>query len=213
MGIRMPGIIHAKKVLRRSLSNVSQSSSTGTDVPKGHFAVYVGETYKKRFVVPISYLNQPSFQDLLSCAEEEYGFDHPMGGLTIPCNENAFLDLTSLLLRSCSCFSLDYYPYKSMGIRLPGIIHAKKVLRRSLSNVSQSVSTGTDVPKGHFAVYVGETYKKRFVVPISYLNQPSFQDLLSCAEVEYGFDHPMGGLTIPCNEDAFLDPTSRLNSL
>ncbi|KAF8406543.1 hypothetical protein HHK36_008631 [Tetracentron sinense] len=99
-----------------------------------------------------------------------------------------------------------------MGIRLPGIIHAKKVLRRSLSNVSQSASIGTDVPKGHFAVYVGETYKKRFVVPISYLSQPSFQDLLSCAEEEYGFDHPMGGLTIPCNEDAFHNLISRLNS-
>ncbi|KAF8406540.1 hypothetical protein HHK36_008628 [Tetracentron sinense] len=107
----------------------------------------------------------------------------------------------------------ENYPHKSMGIRLPGIIHAKKVLRRSLSNVSQSASTGTDVPKGHFAVYVGETYKKRFVVPISYLNQPSFQDLLNCTEEEYGFDHPMGGLTIPCNEYAFLDLTSRLNSL
>ncbi|KAF8406541.1 hypothetical protein HHK36_008629 [Tetracentron sinense] len=99
-----------------------------------------------------------------------------------------------------------------MGIRLPGIINAKKILRRSWSNVSQSASTATDVPKGHFAVYVGETYKKRFVVPISYLNHPSFQDLLSCAEEEYGFDHPMGGLTIPCNEDAFLILTLHLNS-
>ncbi|KAF8406537.1 hypothetical protein HHK36_008625 [Tetracentron sinense] len=99
-----------------------------------------------------------------------------------------------------------------MGIRLPGIVNAKKILRRSLSNVSQSASTATDVLKGHFAVYIGETYKKRFVVPISYLNHPSFQDLLSCAEEEYGFDHPMGGLTIPCNEDAFLDLTLHLNS-
>ncbi|KAK7351908.1 hypothetical protein VNO77_11672 [Canavalia gladiata] len=68
-----------------------------------------------------------------------------------------------------------------------------------------------DVPKGCLAVYVGENQKKRFVVPISYLNQPSFQELLSQAEQEFGFHHPMGGLTIPCREDVFLDVTSRLH--
>ncbi|KAG5064964.1 hypothetical protein AAZX31_04G006100 [Glycine max] len=69
-----------------------------------------------------------------------------------------------------------------------------------------------DVPKGRVAVYVGENQKKRFVIPISYLNQPSFLELLNQAEQEFGFDHPMGGLTIPCNENVFLDVTSRLHS-
>ena len=67
-----------------------------------------------------------------------------------------------------------------------------------------------DVPKGYVAVYVGEEQKKRFLIPISYLNQPLFQDLLSQAEQEFGYDHPMGGLTIPCCEDFFHDITSRL---
>lgn len=40
---------------------------------RGYFAVYVGEGEKKRFVVPISYLCQPSFKDLLNQAEEEFG--------------------------------------------------------------------------------------------------------------------------------------------
>lgn len=74
----------------QSLLNRNQS-----DVPKGHLAVYVGEIRRKRYVVPLSYLNHPSFQDLLQRAEEEYGFSHPTGGLTIPCSENAFLELTS----------------------------------------------------------------------------------------------------------------------
>ena len=68
-----------------------------------------------------------------------------------------------------------------------------------------------DVPKGYLAVYVGENQKKRFIVPISFLNQPSFQKLLSIAEEEFGFNHPMGGLTIPCREEVFIDLTSRLN--
>ncbi|KAK7264219.1 hypothetical protein RJT34_31824 [Clitoria ternatea] len=82
-----------------------------------------------------------------------------------------------------------------MGFRLPGL------QRRS------------DIPKGYLAVYVGENKKKLFVIPISYLNQPSFQDLLSKVEQEFGFDHPMGGLTIPCREDVFLDITSHLHNI
>ncbi|KAK2978316.1 hypothetical protein RJ640_017167 [Escallonia rubra] len=95
MGIRLQGIIHAKQILHRILS-----PPTVTDVPKGHLAVYVGETVKKRYVVPISYLKHPSFQNLLNQAEEEFGFTHPMGGLTIPCREEIFLDLASSL--NCS---------------------------------------------------------------------------------------------------------------
>ncbi|KAF7144141.1 hypothetical protein RHSIM_Rhsim05G0064600 [Rhododendron simsii] len=100
MAIRMPRIMHAKQVLRWSsltAANKAASSTAAADVPKGHFAVYVGESEKKRFVIPISYLSNPSFQDLLSEAEEEFEFDHPMGGLTIPCREDVFICLASQL--------------------------------------------------------------------------------------------------------------------
>lgn len=70
------------------------------DVPKGYFAVYVEESQRHRYVVPMSYFSQPSFQDLLSQAEEEFGFDHPMGSLTIPSEEDVFLNLTSHLNKS-----------------------------------------------------------------------------------------------------------------
>ncbi|OMP03145.1 Auxin responsive SAUR protein [Corchorus olitorius] len=71
----------AKQILRRSVFAASKAASTSGDVvPKGFLAVYVGETQKKRYVVPVTFLNQPSFQALLSRAEEEFGFDHPMGG-------------------------------------------------------------------------------------------------------------------------------------
>uniref|UniRef100_A0A7N2MYZ0 Uncharacterized protein n=2 Tax=Quercus lobata TaxID=97700 RepID=A0A7N2MYZ0_QUELO len=100
-----------------------------------------------------------------------------------------------------------------MAIRLPSIMHAKHILRRSNSFGKQVASTSIDVPKGYIAVYVGESEKRRFVIPISFLNQPSFLELLSKAEEEFGYDHPMGGLTIPCNEDIFIDLTSRLHEL
>ncbi|KAE9448211.1 hypothetical protein C3L33_19891, partial [Rhododendron williamsianum] len=100
MAIRMPWITHAKQVLRRSsltASNKAASFSSSTEVPKGHFAVYIGDSEKKRFVIPVSYLNDASFQDLLGQVEEEYGFHHSMGGLTIPCSEDIFIDLTARL--------------------------------------------------------------------------------------------------------------------
>ncbi|OWM80345.1 hypothetical protein CDL15_Pgr019625 [Punica granatum] len=68
-------------------------------------------------------------------------------------------------------------------------------------------------PKGQLAVYVGEQEKRRYMVPVSYLNQPLFQDLLSRAEEEFGYDHPMGGLTIPCSEDTFVDLISQMSEL
>ncbi|KAB2600698.1 auxin-induced protein 15A-like [Pyrus ussuriensis x Pyrus communis] len=90
-----------------------------------------------------------------------------------------------------------------MGFRLPG----KKIFRHSTSN--EAASKAIDVPKGCFAVYVGERQRKRFVIPVSCLNQPSFQDLLSQAEEEFGYHHPMGGITIPCSEDRFLHRNSQ----
>ncbi|CAN1143136.1 Indole-3-acetic acid-induced protein ARG7 [Linum perenne] len=87
----------AKQILRRTGSGLSKGSSRGSsrflDVPKGFLVVYVGETQKKRFVVPLSYLNQPLSQDLLSMAEEEFG-------LTIPCSEELFISVTSNMSRS-----------------------------------------------------------------------------------------------------------------
>jgi SAUR family protein len=84
-----------------------------------------------------------------------------------------------------------------MGFRLPSIIKSK-------------ASSSKGVPKGYLAVYVGDKMK-RFVIPVSYLNQISFLDLLSQSEEQFGYDHAMGGITIPCREDVFLEITSSLN--
>ncbi|WVY97321.1 hypothetical protein V8G54_029472 [Vigna mungo] len=179
MGFRLPGI-------RKTSSARNEASSKVLDAPKGYLAVYVGENMT-RFVIPVSHLNQPLFQELLSQSEEEFGYDHPMGGLTIPCSEHKLL-----------------FPFMND----PSDIHlgeARMVLR-----VSQASSRAVNVPKGYLAVYVGEKMK-RFMIPLSYLNQPSFQDLLSQAEEEFGYEHSMGGLTIPCTEDVFNRITSCLN--
>ncbi|KAH1229124.1 Auxin-induced protein 15A [Glycine max] len=53
-----------------------------------------------------------------------------------------------------------------MGFRLPGIRKTPKAV---------------DSPKGYLVVYVREKIKQ-VVIPVSYLNQSSFQDLLSQAK-------------------------------
>ncbi|WRX14835.1 Small auxin-up RNA - like 10 [Theobroma cacao] len=89
MGVRVPSLLSgAKQILKLH-------SREKPDVRKGHIAVYVGEKQTKRFVVPVSVVNHPSFRDLLKRAEEEFGFNHPMGRLTIPCKEDVFINLIS----------------------------------------------------------------------------------------------------------------------
>ncbi|KAF7841130.1 Auxin-induced protein 15A [Senna tora] len=153
MGFRLPGIRKASK---------------SVEVPKGYVAVYVGEKMK-RFVIPISYLNQPSFQDLLNQAEEEFGFEHPMGGLTIPCREDVFcksnddeINFENMLYEATDPLEiLDFCDLKvlipqlqakGMGFHLPGI-------KRASITASHGASKSMEVPKGYVAVYVGEKMK------------------------------------------------------
>ena len=75
-----------------------EASGLPSDVPRGHFAVYVGER-RRRFVVPIALLDRPEFRSLLRRAEEEFGFAGAGAGgiLVLPCEEVAFRSLTSAL--------------------------------------------------------------------------------------------------------------------
>ncbi|KAF3794898.1 hypothetical protein EJ110_NYTH04572 [Nymphaea thermarum] len=77
--------------IRLPLSVLAKKQAAG--VPKGYFAVYVGDS-RKPFVIPTSYLKNPTFQALLRRAEEEFSFEHH-SGLTIQCNEDAFQTLTA----------------------------------------------------------------------------------------------------------------------
>ena len=93
MGVqKFPKIMYAKLGMPRY-----QSSSTVLDVPKGHCSVYVGERSMKRFVIPLAYVQHASFQTLLNLAKEEFGYAHPMGGLTLPCKEETFVEVIELI--------------------------------------------------------------------------------------------------------------------
>ncbi|KAG9135031.1 hypothetical protein Leryth_011538 [Lithospermum erythrorhizon] len=79
-----------------------------------------------------------------------------------------------------------------MAICVPRIIQAK--LRRTSFS---SYSTATSTPIVFQRDILRFTLEKQ-----SSEETISFRELLSQAEEEFGFDHPTGGLTIPCREDA-----------
>ncbi|KAJ0964011.1 hypothetical protein J5N97_029133 [Dioscorea zingiberensis] len=109
---------------------------------KGHFNVYTSEG--KRFMVPVAYLNNAVFKELLKISEEEFGLPGD-GPITLPCD---------------TCTS---------------------------SSVAE---------KGHFNVYTLEG--KRFMVPLAYLDNNIFKELLRISEEEFGL--PCGGpITLPCD--------------
>lgn len=108
MGLKKSNNLAQAAVIKRILKRCSSfgrknngyneqglNSSIPDDVPKGHFAVYVGQN-RSRYIVPISWLAHPEFQGLLHRAEEEFGFDHDMG-ITIPCEEVVFRNLTAMI--------------------------------------------------------------------------------------------------------------------
>ncbi|XP_039135472.1 auxin-responsive protein SAUR65-like [Dioscorea cayenensis subsp. rotundata] len=84
--------MNPKKILKmaKKLQKITSSSTTTTTTStmnviadKGHFFVYTLE--KKRFMVPLAYLESTVFQELLKISEEEFGlsFDGP---ITLPCD-------------------------------------------------------------------------------------------------------------------------------
>ncbi|KAF8012559.1 hypothetical protein BT93_G1271 [Corymbia citriodora subsp. variegata] len=98
---KLPQAAVIKQILKRcsslgkKLQGYDLEDGLPFDVPKGHFAVYVGES-RSRYIVPLSFLSHPDFQHLLRQAEEEFGFDHDMG-ITLPCEEVIFQSLTSMI--------------------------------------------------------------------------------------------------------------------
>nr|ACG28540.1 SAUR11 - auxin-responsive SAUR family member [Zea mays] len=91
---------------RRMLAGAEAEVAT---TPKGQVAVYVGggggeAAQSLRYVVPVVYLNHPTFGELLREAEEEFGFQHP-GVITIPCPAARFEQAAALAAAGKKAFA------------------------------------------------------------------------------------------------------------
>ena len=117
-----------------------------------------------------------------------------------------FFFLTLLTNRSI------HYPYKIIAIRIPRVIHAKQILQPFSVTAHKAALAGVDVPKGYFMVYVGE--QERSVCDSDIIFESAFiPRFVSSSRGRILFVHPMGGLSIPCGEEVFINLTSRLGRL
>lgn len=82
------------------------------EVPKGHLAVYVGESESeaRRVVVPVIYFNHPLFGELLKEAERVYGFNQS-GGITLPCGISEFEKVKTRIADWDHCRRKQYRRY------------------------------------------------------------------------------------------------------
>lgn len=66
---------------------------------KGHFVIYSSD--KRRFVVPLTYLNCNIFKELLRLSEEEFGLPSD-GPITLPCDAASMEYIVSVVEREVS---------------------------------------------------------------------------------------------------------------
>ncbi|XP_039126798.1 auxin-responsive protein SAUR36-like [Dioscorea cayenensis subsp. rotundata] len=73
--------------------------STSSVAEKGHFFIYTSEG--KRFMVPLAYLENNIFKELLKISEEEFGLPGD-GPITLPCDAASMEYVLSMLRRGVS---------------------------------------------------------------------------------------------------------------
>ncbi|KAL6346810.1 hypothetical protein AAG906_002926 [Vitis piasezkii] len=66
----------------------ADSCSTSTVADKGHFVVYSSD--RRRFAIPLAYLNSEIFRELFQMSEEEFGIQSA-GPIILPC-DSVFMD-------------------------------------------------------------------------------------------------------------------------
>ncbi|KAI9181077.1 hypothetical protein LWI28_011219 [Acer negundo] len=73
------------------------TSSAAPVADKGHFVVYTAD--RRWFVLPVSYLSNQIFQELLRMSEEEFGLPGN-GPITLPCDA-VFIEYAVSLIQGC----------------------------------------------------------------------------------------------------------------
>ncbi|KAL8496558.1 hypothetical protein ACS0TY_020302 [Phlomoides rotata] len=101
-------------IMGKKLSPEINEIAVPEDVKEGHFAVVaVDDDELKRFVVPLTFLTQPSFLSLLEQAAEEYGFCKiRMNVLNVLRNNFEYLQITKT---TYSIYNREYIDPQEMG--------------------------------------------------------------------------------------------------
>ncbi|XP_031103256.1 auxin-responsive protein SAUR68-like [Ipomoea triloba] len=92
-------IIRRKRISFPKQNEEADSCSTSLAVNKGHFVIYTAD--QKRFVIPLSFLDNKIIRQLLEMSEEEFGLPSD-GPITLPCDAVFMKYIVSLLSRGAS---------------------------------------------------------------------------------------------------------------
>lgn len=96
--IRSAGVLKQKRI---TLPRAANPTTRGID--KGHFAVYTCDEI--RFVLPLGYLKNDIFQELLKVAEDEYGLQTD-GPIRLPF-EATFIKYMIFLIERSVCNGIE----------------------------------------------------------------------------------------------------------
>ncbi|XWS16078.1 hypothetical protein CRYUN_Cryun34aG0054700 [Craigia yunnanensis] len=99
-------------MLRSESPDLMEPTKQRSDVPHGHFPVYVGidQTTTRRFIVSAEMLRHPIFVELLNRSAQEYGYEQ-RGVLRIPINVVVFERVLESLRQGQEPSSLDMVSY------------------------------------------------------------------------------------------------------
>ncbi|KAM0945334.1 putative small auxin-up RNA [Dioscorea sansibarensis] len=97
--LRVPSFKRMISSLRGNQLSDFYECSTSSIAEKGHFFVYTSE--EKRFMVPLSYLTNNIFRELLKISEEEFGLPGD-GPITLPYDAASMEYVLSMLRRGVS---------------------------------------------------------------------------------------------------------------
>ncbi|XP_022842133.1 auxin-responsive protein SAUR32-like [Olea europaea var. sylvestris] len=96
------------------MENKMQEKNKKMKVKKGCLAVSVGledeDGGYQRFVIPISYLHDPLFKQLLDKAREVYGYN-ATGPLKLPYSVDQFLHIRWQIEKEANSHSANYFPH------------------------------------------------------------------------------------------------------
>ncbi|WRX26953.1 Small auxin-up RNA - like 10 [Theobroma cacao] len=93
-------------VLRSEPPDPVEPTKLRSDVPQGHFPVYVGIDQGRRFIISAEMLRHPIFVELLNRSAQEYGYEQ-RGVLRIPINDVVFERVLESLRQGQEPSSLD----------------------------------------------------------------------------------------------------------
>nr|GMD43480.1 auxin-responsive protein SAUR68-like [Ipomoea batatas] len=91
--------IRRKRISFPKQNEEVDTCSTSSAVSKGHFVIYTAD--QKRFVIPLSFLDNKIIRQLLEMSEEEFGLPSD-GPITLPCDAVFMKYIISLLSRGVS---------------------------------------------------------------------------------------------------------------